>query len=219
MLPSLNGEERPHTGPASSDPCLDRLGGGLVVAHAGCAIRTYGQRHVPALLQTAACARAQIQSACPKATSATVEHLVAARLSQQQRIFDPAGPVLWAVVDQTALRALADPSIQRAQLRYLSQLAELPNVIVQAIPGRRGETPACTELGFTLLRTPAPEPVELVWLDQHIPARFLHSPARISHYQKTMYRLAIRALSPANTLDLLARTTWAPATRADGRAW
>jgi transcriptional regulator with XRE-family HTH domain len=91
---------------------------------------------VPGLFQTEDYARA-ILSAHPNTSAEVVEERVVARLARQEILTreDPPPPVVWALLDENALRReIGGPKVMAAQLARLLQEARLPSTTIQVIP-------------------------------------------------------------------------------------
>lgn len=64
-----------------------------------------------------------------------IEERTAARLERQARFLDPEGPLLLAILDESAIRTVfGGPGVMRRQMQHLLAIAELPNVIIQVAP-------------------------------------------------------------------------------------
>jgi transcriptional regulator with XRE-family HTH domain len=105
---------------------------------------------IPGLLQTEAYARA-VLSTRPNTAEDEIDSLVAGRLARQTVLQreDPPAPMLWALVDEGALRRpVAAPEVMYEQLMELAATSQRPNVAVQIVPysagGHAGLLGACT---------------------------------------------------------------------------
>jgi transcriptional regulator with XRE-family HTH domain len=109
------------------------------VAHT---IRTWQPVIIPGLLQTPDYARALF--AAMGEDSRKVDAQVAARISRQS-IIDRDEPVsLWVVLDDAVLRRhVVSPAVMHAQLTFLAERAQLPNVGIQLIPAAAGANAGC----------------------------------------------------------------------------
>jgi transcriptional regulator with XRE-family HTH domain len=116
------------------------------------AVALYAFEHslIPGLLQTEAYARA-VLSTRPNTPEDETDSLVAGRLARQAVLWrdDPPAPILWALVDEGVLyRPVASPEVMHAQLLYLAEVSQRPNVSVQIVPysagGHTGLLGACT---------------------------------------------------------------------------
>ncbi|MBB1261624.1 helix-turn-helix domain-containing protein [Streptomyces alkaliterrae] len=100
------------------------------------ALREYGTQVIPGLLQTEEYAR--VIFTVPDADDDTVEERVRARLSRQQRFLCPDGPLLMAVLDESALRTvIGGPAVMRDQCAHLLALGRQPNIRIQIAAANR----------------------------------------------------------------------------------
>ncbi|GAA0912094.1 Scr1 family TA system antitoxin-like transcriptional regulator [Nonomuraea longicatena] len=99
-------------------------------------IRTYHNQVIPPLLQTEAYARAAIQVAGLATPGLTPIDVAVRRVLTRQALLARAdGPVVWAIVDESALqRSIAEPDVHAEQLDTLIQHAKRPNVSVHIAP-------------------------------------------------------------------------------------
>lgn len=176
----------------------------LGLEQASSVVRTYEPQLVPGLLQTEDCARAVIRAGHPGATGAEIDRRVALRMRRQQVLTRPDAPAVWVVVDEAALRRLGTRTATEAQIRHLMDVADLPNVSLQAVPFRSGAHPAAGG-PFSILRFFDPYLPDIVYLEQLTSALYLDKARDVDHYLKVMDRLCVQALTPASTLDFLAR--------------
>jgi hypothetical protein len=105
-------------------------------------IRTYQDQLVPGLLQTEDYLRAVIAGAHLGDAAEDAERRVALRMGRQALLERTDGFVLWAVVEEAALRRpVGGPKVLRAQLERLIEATALPTVILQILPLRVSRTP------------------------------------------------------------------------------
>jgi transcriptional regulator with XRE-family HTH domain len=168
-------------------------------------IRTYQIQFVPGLLQTEDYARAITLLGHPGASAEEVERRVSLRVARQEFLTNPQASTLWAVVDEAALRRpLGGPQVLRAQLQYLIEVTELPNITLQIVPFHRGGHAAAGG-PFTILRFSEPDLPDIVYLEQLTSALYLDKRDDIDHYMAIMDRLCVEADSPAETITFLTR--------------
>jgi transcriptional regulator with XRE-family HTH domain len=101
------------------------------------AVRIHGWElgTVPGLLQTEDYARALTRSGRPKDSEDEIDGLVAARMERQEILVGEAAPLLWYVLDESALRhAVGGPAVMRRQLDRLLDVTDTPGIVVQALP-------------------------------------------------------------------------------------
>ncbi|MFC9975751.1 helix-turn-helix domain-containing protein [Spirillospora sp. NPDC127200] len=102
-------------------------------------IQAYSAHSVPVLLQTPEYARAVLLAG----HNADVEGGLARRLARQQRLAKPNPPELWVLLAESVLTwPVGGPETQRAQLRFLLELAERPNVYLRIVTRSSGASEA-----------------------------------------------------------------------------
>lgn len=109
---------------------------------------------VHGLLQTRAFAEVILRAGAPFASEDEIEHKVAARLKQQERLHGPNPPRYWFILDEASLRRIVgNPRLMRDQMQQLLQAGTLRHVTLQVLPFSAG---AHSELGgsLTLLTLP-----------------------------------------------------------------
>ena len=156
---------------------------------------------IPGLLQTAEYARVLAHAARPHALDEQVEREVEIRMQRRELLRRPAPPLLWAVIDENALRRVAGQEAMRAQYVELLEMAELPNVVVQVLPFEAG-VHAGHEGAFEILERDDTE--EIVWLDSHDDGRFIDRSDQVAEYRRRYDHLKATALSPAASRRLIA---------------
>lgn len=168
-------------------------------------IRCYEIEYVPGLLQTERYAEAVIRHLHPDDTDAQIERRVHLRM-RRRRIFErPGPPLLWAVIDEAALRLpVAGRAVQRAQLRHLLELIELPHITVQVIPSQVAENVAAGG-SVTILRFPEAQLPDVVYLEHVNRALYLDKPTDVEHYWDVMNRVAVQAEPVGATREFLHR--------------
>ncbi|MFD7611847.1 Scr1 family TA system antitoxin-like transcriptional regulator [Streptomyces sp. NPDC059828] len=102
-------------------------------------IKAYDPALIPGLLQTAPYARAVCRAYQPTAPEEYVDQLVAARLERAVILAHPTMPLLWAVLDEAALRReVGSAAVMAEALRHIAALARRNRVIVQVLPFTAG---------------------------------------------------------------------------------
>jgi transcriptional regulator with XRE-family HTH domain len=162
-------------------------------------IRTYEVQFVPGLMQTRGYARAVVRLGHPDASEDEVEQRVELRM-RRQRLLTMDNPLMvWAVVDETALRRpMGGAEVMREQLRHLLELTALPNVTLQMVPFETGGHAAAGG-PFTILRFAEAELTDLVYLEQLTSALYLDKRRDVEDYSAVMDRLCVQAASSADT--------------------
>jgi Domain of unknown function (DUF5753)/Helix-turn-helix domain len=170
-------------------------------------IRSYEGQLVPGLLQTQDYMRAVIVGAHvgrgPEETQREVERRVRLRLARQAVLTRADPPMLWAVVDEAALRRpVGGPEVMRAQLERLIEAAKLPNVTLQVLPFGAGAHPAMVG-AFSILRFPDEELPDAVYLEHLTSALYLNKREEVDQYLHVMANVCVRAAPPDSTVEIL----------------
>ena len=101
-------------------------------------LRTFQLVVIPGLLQTEDYARAVLRTRI-NASDDEIEEMVAARMARQSTLTKDKAPTLWAVITESALRCpVGGKYVIAEQLRKLTEVAKLPNVIIQVVPTAQG---------------------------------------------------------------------------------
>ena len=166
-------------------------------------IRLYEVQFIHGLLQTEDYARAVILIANAHAPQEEIERRVSVRMKRQQLLTQPDAPRVWAVLDEAALRrSPARREVMRAQLEYLLQVTELPNVTLQVVPFDVGPHAAAGG-PFTILRFPEPDLPDMVYLEQLNSAVYLDHPDDVVDYVTVMDQLCVRAKTGPASKDMI----------------
>ena len=164
-------------------------------------IREYAPQLIPGLLQTPAYARAVCRAYQPTAQEEVIEELVAARGERARLLTDPTEPLLWAVVDEAALRRVTGGRAVMAEaLRHIAGLAHRNRVIVQVLTFDAGAHPAM-EGAIKLMDFEDAPP--LVYFEGPGIGRLEDDPATVHRHRLTYDLLTAGALAPENSLALI----------------
>jgi transcriptional regulator with XRE-family HTH domain len=167
------------------------------------ATKNFQSTTVPGLLQTADYARAMHQSG--EFTPERTEQIVQARLKRQQALAKDSPLQLWAILDEPVLRRLVGGfHVMRDQLERMVDAAQMPNVTIQVIPFTAGAHPAM-ESSFDILQFTAPTP-SLVYVEGLIGYMYLERSQDLQRYEEVFERLCDIALSPQESIELIAET-------------
>src|SRR5690606_15524211 len=149
-------------------------------------IRTYEVQFVPGLLQTKEYARAVIMAG---ARPEEIARRVQMRLERQLILERENPPMLWAVIDEAALRRpIGGADVMRGQLRHLIEMMERPNITIQIVPFSSGGH-AAEGGAFSILRFADPELPDIVYVEQLASALYLDKPEELDRYTEVMERL------------------------------
>ncbi|TXS41108.1 XRE family transcriptional regulator [Streptomyces sp. uw30] len=164
------------------------------------AIRQYAPLLIPGLLQTPSYARAVIRAYQPTAPEERIEELVAARMERTRLLDDPTDPLLWAVIDEAALRRVTGgPEVMAEVLRHIARLSRRGRAIVQVLPFEAGAH-AAMEGSIKLMDFEDAPP--MVYFEGVGTGRLEDDPATVRHQRFTYELLTACALSPQKSLVL-----------------
>ncbi|MFJ8538792.1 helix-turn-helix domain-containing protein [Streptomyces sp. NPDC093591] len=165
------------------------------------AIRQYAPLLIPGLLQTPAYARAVCRAYQPTAPEKKIEQLVTARMERTRLLDDPTEPLLWAVIDEAALRRVTGgPEVMTEALRHIADLCRRGRVIVQVLPFGAGAH-AAMQGAIKLMDFDDAPP--LVYFEGVGTGRLEDDPATVRHQRFTYELLMACALSPQESLALI----------------
>lgn len=166
-------------------------------------LRTYETELIPGLLQTECYARMVIRAIDLNRDPREVDRFVDARIDRQKRLTGDDPPLLWAIVNEAAIRRLVgDREIMHQQLRHLGALARESSITVQVLPFSAGAHPAMG-YSFVHLRLADPPDAELVYLEDLRSADYLDRPAPVKAYYDAFGMLAQVAASPEKSLTMI----------------
>ncbi|HEY7485242.1 MAG TPA: helix-turn-helix transcriptional regulator [Streptosporangiaceae bacterium] len=185
-----------------TDIMVERFDHYLGLEEAAGVIRRYEVEFVPDLLQTMEYARAVFELGHDDVPPREMERRLLL-LTRRQQVLRRSRPArLWAIVDEAALRRQIDcAATMRAQLEHLIQLAAVPHITIQVMPFTAGH--AVVGGPITLLRFPARELPDVVFIEQLTSTLFLEKPADLVHYAQVMDRLGVQADPPKATVAIL----------------
>ncbi|MFG2542517.1 helix-turn-helix domain-containing protein [Streptomyces sp. NPDC048594] len=165
------------------------------------AIKEYASMLIPGLLQTPSYARAVCRAYQPTATEEVIDQLVTARMERARMLANPTEPMLWAVIDESALRrATGGREVMAGALRHIAALMRENRVIVQVLPFDAGAHPAMQGCVKLMDFTGAPP---LVYLEGVGTGRVDDDPATVGRYRFYYELLMISALSPTKSLSMI----------------
>ncbi|OAA26676.1 Helix-turn-helix domain-containing protein [Frankia sp. EI5c] len=170
-------------------------------------ISVYEPQLVHGLLQTADYARAVMRASLPEAPDDEIERRVTLRLDRQTRLRGEGPPRLWVILDEAVLRRpVGGAAAMRAQLEQIVRSAQLPNVTVQVLPFSVG---AHAGLGstFSVLGFADETDHDVVYIEKGAGSLYLERPAEIRRYRVRLDHLMASALSPADSVALIAEVS------------
>ncbi|MFE5032283.1 Scr1 family TA system antitoxin-like transcriptional regulator [Streptomyces sp. NPDC056683] len=165
------------------------------------AIREYAPLLIPGLLQTAAYARAVNRGYDPTAPEETIEEWVEGRMARASLLAHPTKPLLWAVLDEAALRReTGGRTVMSEALRHLTALVRRSRVIVQVLPLGAG---AHTAMQGALKLMDFEDAPPLVYLEGVRSGRLEDDPATVTQLRFVFDLLVASALSQEKSLALI----------------
>jgi transcriptional regulator with XRE-family HTH domain len=168
------------------------------------AITCYSMYYLPALLQTEDYAREIIKIIAPKIASAIHEQRVEARLRRQQLLEKVDRPRYRVLLDEAAVRRhVGGSAIMIAQLDKILESAQQNKATVQVIPFDFGAH-AAADSYFVLLEFDDPGLSPVVFVEGLTGNQYLERKAEISRYREVIEILRDSALSPRDSIALIA---------------
>jgi len=175
---------------------------GLEAAAAG--IKAYQSAIVPGLMQTISYARAMHEAGIPEFTPKRIDELIEVRLTRQRLLVQDPPIRLDVVLDEGVLhRLVGGTTVMSEQLSRLIELSDQPNVTVQVIPYSVGAHPAMDST-FNILEFAGSVP-SVVYVEGLVGWIYVERPQDIDRYQQVFEHLRKVALSPQESIQLLAR--------------
>jgi len=168
------------------------------------AIKYYQSAIVPGLMQTPGYARAMHEANIPEFTPERMEQLIEVRLTRQRLLVQNPPVRLEVVLDEAVLhRLVGGPAVMGAQLDRLIELSGQPNVTVQVIPYSVGAHPAMDST-FNILEFTSSVP-SVVYVEGLVGWIYVERRQDVERYQQVFEHLRIVALTPQESIELIAR--------------
>lgn len=159
---------------------------------------------IPGLLQTAGYARAANDVVIPAPTAEQVAEQTEVRLKRQDRLIQEPLLSLGVVLDEAAIhREVGGPAVMGAQLERLVEVSSLPNVTLQVLPYNAGAYPAM-DSPFNILEFAGDVP-SVVYVEGLAGWLYVDRQQDIDRYQQVFHQLCNIALSPQESIKLVAR--------------
>ncbi|GAA1414693.1 helix-turn-helix transcriptional regulator [Streptomyces thermospinosisporus] len=170
------------------------------------AMRTLETTVVPGLLQTPEYARAVTAAALEGASEERLDALVDVRLARQDVLRADPPLELSAVLDEAVLRReVGGPGVMARQRQRLVEAARLPHVRLQVLPFSAGAHIGVTG-PFVIFSFSRTSDLDVVVLDHLTSSLYLERKEDLRAYTEAFNALSIHALSPEDSLDLIAGT-------------
>ncbi|WP_394432994.1 helix-turn-helix domain-containing protein [Streptomyces sp. SGAir0957] len=165
-------------------------------------IMEYGGMLIPGLLQTPEYARAVFLAYQPTAPDEAIDQLLSARMERARLLDNPTDPLLWAVLDEAALRRpVGGSAVLAANLRHIAELIGQRRVVVQVLPFA-----ACAHASLhgALKLMHFDDAPPLSFIEAPTTGRLLDDPATVARHQHSYDLLRANALTPNQSLALIA---------------
>ncbi|MFE5919753.1 helix-turn-helix domain-containing protein [Streptomyces sp. NPDC056468] len=164
-------------------------------------IRQYTPMLIPGLLQTPAYARAVNRAYAPTAPEQTIDDWVEGRMARTRLLDHPTKPLLWAVLDEAALRRVTGGRAVMAEaLHHLAGLAGRNRVMMQVLPFSAGAH-AAMQGALKLMDFEDAPP--LIYFEAVRTGHLDDDPATVAQLRLTFEYLTASALSPEKSLALI----------------
>lgn len=156
---------------------------------------------IPGLLQTEDYARAMVRAGRPADTDEQIDELVTARMERQSILDADEPPLLWAVLDESALhRPIGGAKVMADQLGHLVEMARRPRITVQVIPWSVGAHASLTG-PFVVIEMA--DNTRLAYLDSVASGRVVDRADDVATCALLYDTLQVEALPTQESLDLL----------------
>lgn len=183
----------------------------LGLEQAASAITAYTMYYIHALVQTEEYAHAIIKGIAPKMDPAVERERVEVRLRRQERLNEPNPPRYRLLLDEAVLhRPVGGPKVMAAQIGKMIEMAGQEKVTVQVIPFSIGAYPI-SDISFTLLEFSEPMLTPVAFVEGLASSQYYERETDIDRYRECVEDVRDSALSPRESLKLMAaiRETYA----------
>ncbi|MDX2679504.1 helix-turn-helix domain-containing protein [Streptomyces sp. NY05-11A] len=169
----------------------------------GARIRNWQSSLVPGLFQTSEYTRALAVAEGSWEDPDEIEHWVGIKQKRQGRLLGERPLQLHAVIWEAALRQqVGGPSVMRAQLERVLELAELPSVRLQVLPFRAGAHP-CITTAFSIISFTEDEALDVVQSDTINGMVWVENRIESDTYGTLFDRTARLSLAPRDSVTLI----------------
>ncbi len=169
------------------------------------AISSYTNYYVPALLQSEEYTRAIIKAIAPKMDPEIYQQRVEVRMRRQERVLGKENrPRYRVVMDEAVLRRrVGGPAIMAAQLDKVLQNEQAGKVTVQVVPFDAGAH-AAQDSNFIFFDFEEAHLSPVVFVEGLSGNHYLEKPDQIARYREALEYLRDCALSPRDSIQLVA---------------
>jgi transcriptional regulator with XRE-family HTH domain len=172
--------------------------------HGATAITVFSMYWVPALMQTQRYAREMVKGIARQIDPTVLEYRIEARLRRQEVLDGGQPPRYRALVDEAVLhRRVGGASVMAEQLDQVLRLTRDGKATVQVIPFAAGAH-ASTDSNFEFLEFEDPALAPVVFVEGLYTNSYQERPEEIDRYREAIGYLGEQALSPQDSLDLIA---------------
>ncbi|MGH3622864.1 MAG: helix-turn-helix domain-containing protein [Sciscionella sp.] len=173
-------------------------------------INSYQTEVIHGLLQTEEYMRALFTDAKARAADQTTDNLIKSRLERQQVLTRPDAPVITIIQSESCIRRMVgNHKIMRNQLRYLADMALLPNVHLH-VAQFEARASGGVSFPFAWFRVPAANPttppLEFVYVETYTAGDYLDGLDDVQIYSGLWGEMLGAALDPVESRDFLLRT-------------
>lgn len=181
----------------------------LALEAAASQVLVYEAQRIPALLQTAAYARALAETDPGLADDDAIDKAVEAMLARQRAIVGERKPDIEVIIGESALhQEVGGPQGLASQLRLLTAICSGHSVIaVRILPFSSGAHAASGIGALAILQFPEAPGLGVVHLDGALGGVCLEDRADLAAYVRVFEQLETFALSPAQSANMLRELT------------
>jgi transcriptional regulator with XRE-family HTH domain len=167
-------------------------------------LRTYENRLVLGVLQTADYARACLRAVRVYQDPDDIDRLVEIRRKRQEVLTRQDPTMLWAVLDEAVIRRMiGGPDVMRAQLDHLLTMGARPNTSIQILPFVRGAH-AGLDGSFTIIEFPGDNDPDVVYIDSPAGNIYLERARDVRRRCGVFNRLLSEALTREESAEFIA---------------
>ncbi|POM27740.1 Helix-turn-helix domain protein [Actinomadura rubteroloni] len=156
---------------------------------------------LPGLLQTEEYGEAVMRTTAWDLDDESIRRMLELRMTRKAILAKPKPPQLSVVLDEAVVRRVAgSPEVFAAQLRYVAECAERPNIEIRVLPFKAGIHPSDTG-SFKIFTMPEPFP-QIAHADTPQGSIYIESP-QCDRLVDVYDRLRKLSLNPADSVELI----------------
>ncbi len=174
----------------------------IALEMAAISISIYESGHIPELLQTDGYSRAVIPHSRKPNSAGDLLRRDELRAARKERLFDRSNPTHIKVLLEEAVlqRQVGSKALMHDQIEHIVQIGAQPNVIVQVLPIKLGQS---QEGSFRILEFNGREVPDIVYIEQLTNALYLSNSQEVKPYRDVMRQANSLALSPEESASFL----------------